>query len=341
MGSPTVTQVKESKRENTSTISFPNTLGKHKTILTFKDYSYSGLNDGDNPFASFIYRGTIELPLPEKLSDSFSLGVTGDELGALASGISEATSGVVGGTAGSLIQNLLNTSRSAGTSAGGLLKSVSGDDKTQQAADIQKAISGIGDASQFFLRSALAGISPDLAKGIGVAQGKALNPFATLVYSGVSLKTHELSWKLSPENERESDMLRDIIRLIKANSLPNYVNPLGGNPEGELSGINTLDRGLLEYPSFVDISFDGIEEEYFYKIKKSMISSLSIDYVPDGKAILRGGKPSAVMLSMSIVESTIHTADEYGKRRVPSEFGDIEEGFNQGRNLDDLDGSVA
>ena len=41
-----------------------------------------------------------------------------------------------------------------------------------------------------------------------------------------------------------------------------------------------------------------------------MISQLSVDYTPNGVAIQKGGKPSAVRITMTLNEAFIHTADD-------------------------------
>ena len=42
-----------------------------------------------------------------------------------------------------------------------------------------------------------------------------------------------------------------------------------------------------------------------------MISNLSVDYTPNGLAIQKGGKPSAVRITMTLNEGFIHTAEDY------------------------------
>lgn len=55
-----------------------------------------------------------------------------------------------------------------------------------------------------------------------------------------------------------------------------------------------------------------------------MISQLNIDYTPNGLAINKGGKPSAIRITMTLNEAYIHTADDN------SELDLIREGTYEG-----------
>ena len=69
-----------------------------------------------------------------------------------------------------------------------------------------------------------------------------------------------------------------------------------------------------------------------------MISNIAINYTPDGKSILRGGRPSAITLSITLQESSIHTGDEYGKRKsIDAGESSQTEKFIRGETDIDLD----
>ena len=77
------------------------------------------------------------------------------------------------------------------------------------------------------------------------------------------------------------------------------------------STITAVDRGIMRYPAMVDIYFQGIDMNYYFKFKTSMISQLNVDYTPNGIAINKGGRPSAIRLTMTLNEAYIHTSDDY------------------------------
>ena len=74
---------------------------------------------------------------------------------------------------------------------------------------------------------------------------------------------------------------------------------------------DTLGRGLLKYPSMVDCFFHGIDSRFFLQMKTCMISQFNVDYAPNGIALNKGGKPSAVRLTMVMTEAAIHTKADY------------------------------
>ena len=80
---------------------------------------------------------------------------------------------------------------------------------------------------------------------------------------------------------------------------------------GEDVNPSGLGRGLLRYPSMVDAFFHGINTDFFYKLKTCMVSQFNVDYTPNGIALNKGGKPSAVRINMIMTEAAIHTKADY------------------------------
>ena len=61
----------------------------------------------------------------------------------------------------------------------------------------------------------------------------------------------------------------------------------------------------------VDIYLQGIDNEYYMQFKTAMVSQISVDYTPNGLAVNKGGRPSAIRLTMTLQEAFIHTADDH------------------------------
>jgi hypothetical protein len=278
-------------------MAFPSNLGSHCTLLRFFDYKYGGVGGGT--VSSSI--ADIILPLPKQIQDSFKINIAGDELGI----IGNATAQVVSdpGAATSVANQLGKAAvQAASNVASGAMSAMNGD-----TAKIAEAIGAGTDAATYLSRSLLTKVTPDIASGIGAGRGNALNPFATLVFKGVDLKVHSLEWLLSPDTEAESENLKKIIKKLQMMVLPTTASPLG---EG-ISGLSALDRGLLKYPSMVDIYLQGIDNEYYMQFKTAMVSQISVDYTPNGLAVNKKGRPSAIRLTMTLQEAFIHTADDH------------------------------
>ena len=282
-----------------SVMTFPKNLGSHGTLMRFFEYTYGGTKGSEEKRLA-----EIMLPLPRQIQDNFKINVGGDELGLIGttaaqlSGRPEDAQSV----AGKLTDQLKETGTAAYNAISGVFK---GEEGAKDA--LVSGANTLADGVGFLTTAGLASITPDIANGIGVGRGTAINPFATLVFKGVDLKVHSLEWLLSPESEEESRQLKTIIRTLQRMVLPKTSSPLGENAE---TGVQVLDRGILRYPAMCNIYLMGVDQSYYMRFKTSMISQLSVDYTPNGVAIQKGGKPSAVRITMTLNEAFIHTADD-------------------------------
>ncbi len=290
----TITARKVEQKGPTSIMKFPRNLGAHGTLMRFFEYKYGGKRGSEmRPLAEIL------LPLPKQIQDNYKINVGGNELGILGTAASQLAGDP--NSAESVAKNLGSTAVKGISKLGeGLADAVSGD-----FTGVQQALAGATDTAQFLVRAGMGTVSPDISNGIGVGRGTAVNPFATLVFNGVDLKVHSLEWLLSPESEAESKQLKKIIRTLQRMVLPKAESVLG-----EDTGANVLDRGLLRYPAMVDTYFQGIDQSYYFRFKTSMISNLAIDYTPNGIAVNKGGKPSAIRITMTLNEAYIHTAGD-------------------------------
>ena len=281
-----VAQRKQSTIGARPLLTFPAGLGVHCTLMRFFQYTYGGTSGSTETNLT-----NIVLPLPRQIQDSFKINVAGDELGILGAGAAQAASDPT---------SITDIAKSFGANTADALADLS------DVASIQGALAMGTDAAQFLAKAALVKIGPDIANGISAGRGTAINPFATLVFKGVDLKVHSLEWLLSPESESESRTLKDIIRTLQRMVLPKVESAIGFE-----STITAVDRGIMRYPAMVDIYFQGIDMNYYFKFKTSMISQLNVDYTPNGIAINKGGRPSVIRITMTLNEAYIHTADDY------------------------------
>ena len=284
---------KKKRNGSDELLQFPSNLGAHATLMRFFEYTYGGSKGAvETPIAEIV------LPLPKQIQDSFKINVQGDEVGVIAKGIAQAAAS--GGDPLSVAGDLVKLAGAGAKAAG----SAAADAITGDFSALKEGAAKVGDAAGFLTSIGASKIAPDITNAIGAGRGTAVNPFATLVFKGVDLKVHSLEWLLSPESEKESRDLKKIIRTLQAMVLPKTDSAVGGM-ETEITAIN---KGILRYPAMVNIYLQGIDSNYYFKFKTSMISQLNIDYSPNGVAPLKGGKPSAVGITMTLNEAYIHTA---------------------------------
>lgn len=284
-------------RNSDSYIQFPEDLGAHSMLLVFKNYQYQKpgtrrLNKiSESSFSAQVLAGTdsLLLPLPANIQDNYNVRVNPFEQGISGEIVASAAGGVSGlGKADDITFGQLSGI------LGSVLPEISLDAlKNFTVADFSRSAAFLG-------RRTIDGLLPGASRNIDVGFGNTINPKMSLFFEGVDLKTHTFSWQFSPTTPNESDLIRDVGNTIKKNVLPTYGTAVG------------ISRALLNYPSMLDIFFFGADQRYFLFYKTCMVQSFNIDFSPNGLSFVKGGKPSSVTMSMNVVESDIHTSEDYG-----------------------------
>jgi hypothetical protein len=293
---PASTIIERRRRErNNSILQFPDDLGAHAILLLFKKYEYKKpgertLNRVSNETlssANLVGSDNILLPLPTNITDSFNVRVSRFDQGVrgeLASAAAAGFAGTSGPGFGELAGILANTIPMPDFNALANLD-----------------LSTVSRDAAFLARRALDNqVLSGISRNLDVGFGNTVNPKAALYFEGVEMKTHTFNWSFAPRSESESLSLKTISDKIKKNILPSY---------GSIAGFN---RVILNYPSTVDIFFFGVDQSYFMFFKTCMVTTFTIDFSPQGLAFLKGGKPAMVNMQMNLIESDIHTSEDYG-----------------------------
>ena len=280
-------------------------------LLLFRDYQYRA--PGTRTFASLEESNvsdTIFLPLPENIQDSFTVKVQSFEQGirgaVLSNVMSEASAS--GGlrlstfqdAAINAIQSALPSAFTDGGEAYGLTRDLITNafrTLTGQGGVNTGRLDDFSNDAAFLLRKLLPG---DIGRSVDAGTGTFINPKAALSFEGVDMKTHSFNWTVAPKSSDESENLRRVIKTINKNILPQYVS-------GELA-----QNVMFRYPSMVDVFFVGLDGNFYYFFKTAMVQTFNVNYTPNGVSVLKGGRPAAVQMQMNIIESDIHTAEDYG-----------------------------
>lgn len=295
-----IIETKKAELNRMDVISFPNNLGAHATLLIFKKYKYRSpgtreLNKVSSRTLSQEELGgnALLLPLPREIKDSYSVKISEFDQGMFGDAISQTGNYIAGdGTidTGAILQNIgVPSTQTLVTTASGAIGGLAA-----------KFLSSRTSGAAGTALGALIPGSSNIASSLEAGAGATVNPKQALSFQGIDLKRHNFSWTMAATSPRESDIIRDITNVIRRNALPSYTN------------VGPLQRAFLNYPSTVDIYFFGIEQEYFMYYKTCMIDNFDFDYSSQGMAVLRGGKPAVVRVSISLKEMDIHTAEDYG-----------------------------
>ena len=289
-----------SKLKNTGTnigiggpITFPSDLKDgHEAIRFefFKEYRFDRTENKGEAGSSLI----IYLPIPQNLQAAYSVQYEQAELGALGRegariaagrGIDTNVENLAGGAL-NLLAQAVDSGAAGAAVAGGAAKAGS--------SVKNKVLSKIGGG----IGAIAGGVVAGGLKGVQFGLGTARNPHMAQVFKNVQFRSHQLAFKLAPKSIQEQNRLRDIIKAFKIAMHPKY----------RMAGH------FFDYPGQFDIDLvTGTSDEYFFNIGPSVLTSMSVDYLPNGPQVhdVNGAKaPIAVNLSLQFTELKIVTQDE-------------------------------
>lgn len=282
-------------------LKFPNDLIDSQEAIRFEifeDYQFDRTENHHQPKTAAI----IYLPIPNVLQPSYAADYQETELGIMG----RAGASVVGGqgsdnTMGQNLSggalNLLGLGvESAGSIGGGLLGTtlgkLGGKNGTISSL-LEKVGAGIGSA----------GVGA--AKGAQFGMGVARNPHMAQVFKNIRFRSHSFDYKFSPKNVKEQETLTKIIRLFKLAMHPKYM----------------FGDHMFSYPAQFDIDIiSGKSNKHFYNIGVSVLTDMSVNYLPNGPhmhEISDGSEnpestkaPVAVNMSLKFTEIKIVTQEE-------------------------------
>ena len=270
---------------STKYVRYPTTLSNEFMRVEFSKYD----RPGPMKEVKFNTTYTVDLPLPKDLTETHSVRLDPQETGLL-------TALVTNG--GSIVDV-------AKAAISGNMTGIN----TTQLADQGMGIMYQG-AKQFASGVNVAGISGEQALGMaGQALGAVPNPHISVFFNGVDIRpAMEFSWLLSARNEKESNLIKSIVREFKKKTLPK---------------VTVKDQNIMSYPEMVRLTlypwgpdFDGTMPTY----KMGLINSITVNYSPNGLAFFNDAKssPVFVVFTFTFQELEVWTATDYGAGNADS-----------------------
>lgn len=258
---------------------------------------------------------SIALPVPMNLATSYgvnydnkSMGV----LGAMAAGnltggqLGEGLSSL-GDLAGTKIKDTLSAALRQGTTDAN--QEAKESIAKQQAGATGLAVAGIGAGAL------LGKLSSNLAAGLGAlgagaavgagnipagmmfAEGKAINPHMAVMFNDVKFRNFQFQYRLIARNVWESDAIKELIQTLKYHMHP------------------ALEDGTLTfgYPEEFDIEFSRTIQPYLFKIKRSVLTDISVNYNGENMPLFFEDTqaPVVIDLTMSFAETKILTKKDF------------------------------
>lgn len=290
------------QKTNSGAMTFPNDLMTHGMLFMFSEYRFSATRPASSPSIQRATTDSIILPLPQNLDETLSIQLNKTDLGNLGEAVATGSE-IFGDAAGARNIKGVWDSVTAGPIAA--IKKMIPDAK--MAADVANSIftggdipQGTADAVTYLAKIGIDKIAPsNISRGYEAGVGTTFNPKQALLFDAVTLKRHQWTWTLAPRSSSESDMINNIVRTFKKNALPSTMD------------MQELRKYMLKYPSICNIVLLGVDPKHFIIYKPIMIETISVNYTPNnGPSIIAGGRPSAISLSISGMETDMWTRED-------------------------------
>jgi hypothetical protein len=162
--------------------------------------------------------------------------------------------------------------------------------------DAQKATNAAIALAYGKMVQATGDIGGAVAQGLGAVP----NPHIQALFSGVPLRTHRFEWTFSPRNAKESQQLMNLLKAMKAYSLPSY---------------SSLGTAALAYPFLCQPELKIAGTAQLIKFQPCLIQGIELNYSPQGiPAFFEGtSHPAFIECSITMLETQIQTARDYGR----------------------------
>ena len=156
---------------------------------------------------------------------------------------------------------------------------------------------GASNLTKTFVRNAVtktADVFGELGKYITAKEGYAINDYASLAFSGTTFRTFDFTFNLMPKNESEAETLRNVVKSLKRNSLPEYAD------------------WKISYPHFWNIDVKFPNNKDIIKIKNCVMMTLTVSHFPDNTiTIYKDGSPIRAEISTTFRELERINRSEY------------------------------
>ena len=161
--------------------------------------------------------------------------------------------------------------------------------------DVQTDSSNVKKGLEAFFAQQATGVQGLLARTEGII----VNPNLELLFNGPTLRSFGFSYKMSPRNEPESNMIKKIIRMFKQS----------------MAVQRSTSNLFLQTPNTYRLQFitgGSTEHEFLPKIKECALTSFDVNYAADGTYATFGNtSPVAYELRFSFQELIPIFNDDY------------------------------
>ena len=249
----------QSKLDKGGSFHFPKDLGVHQFMMIFHKYEYQA--------EAASVAESIVLPMPQSLTDTYGMEYGAEDVGTL----------VAAGA--SVAADIIDSFQKAGTEAGA--QKEANRKANMNAKDLAPDMAELGVAG---IRTTVGKVFPPVEQAAALATGTIVNPHTALLFNKVNLKEFEFAWKLYPQDAEESNMLKNILRILKMRSHPTF--------------MSKQNNYMMDYPHEVDLYYLG-DGDAMHRFKRAAITGLSMNYSPEGSPAFFAGTGNPVFTELN------------------------------------------
>lgn len=133
--------------------------------------------------------------------------------------------------------------------------------------------------------------------------GSLLNPYLAQLFRGVDFRNFQYTFRFVPYSLIDCSTIKNIIMIFRKWALPS--GPAGG-----------AGSPYLNYPGEVDVQYQwqDAENDYIHRFKRSVITSIDIDYTGAGMwTMMRNGFPTETVMNVTFSEIEIVVREDVEK----------------------------
>jgi hypothetical protein len=123
--------------------------------------------------------------------------------------------------------------------------------------------------------------------------GYAVNPQIQMLFEGIGFRDYQMAFTFTPYSKQEAETVKNIIKTFRKHASPQIVTQSAGM--------------FFVPPSVFDISFlyNGQPNPNINKIARSVITSVDVNYAPDGWSAHDDGAPVQTTLTLQFKETVL------------------------------------
>jgi hypothetical protein len=132
-------------------------------------------------------------------------------------------------------------------------------------------------------------LSPAIKLGLAT-QGLAFNPQEQILFDGIDFRTYQLAFTFTPYSRQEAKTVKDIIKEFRKYAAPQI-------KEGA-AGMFFIPPATFD----LQFKFNGKDNENITKVGESVITSIDVNYAPNGFSAHSDGAPVQTTLTLQFKE---------------------------------------